>query len=41
MGLEANFKLMNRNMMKSPKGFENIHNGKLVVLLLGVFVIRL
>jgi hypothetical protein len=41
IGLEPNFKSMNRDMMKSLKGFESTHNGKLVVLWLGVFVIRL
>jgi len=38
IGLKAKFKSMNKDMMKSLKGFENTHNGKLVVLWLGVFV---
>lgn len=36
--LKAKFKLMNKDMMKSLKGFKSTHNGKLVVLWLGVFV---
>jgi len=37
-GLKAKFKSMNKDMMKSLKGFESTHNAKLVMLWLGVFV---
>ncbi len=39
--LEAHFKSMNRDMLKSPKGFKSTHHGKLVMLWLDVFVIWL